>query len=159
MSFINIRIRPERQPPGLRLPLHQRVPLVKLDTVIAACGLRAEAVYARVDNGTLRWVFNLSSRTGSGTRDLRFWNRELAAFATRDPAHPSLRQMPIAEAVDEIIGPRTQFYAGDVCLLLGIRRPTLQQLRIELQGPVTGQLYPRPRLEQFLCRRIAGICL
>lgn len=141
-------------PAVLRLPLNPRVPLVKLDTVIAARGENPEAIYRYVERGTLRWVWNLASQPGGGIRDLRFWNREVHAFANGDEAlHARLRRLPPQAVIEEVLGERQQFHAGEVCLLLGIRRPTLMGVRDQLL--TAGQpLYQRRNLEQFLQRRL-----
>src|ERR1700743_3592173 len=87
----------------LQLPLNQRVPLVKLDTVIAARGENADTIYAHVDNGELHWGFNLASNPGAEIRDLRFWSREVRAFALAKSldadcvaAHQALHKFPVA---------------------------------------------------------------
>lgn len=141
-------------PAVLRLPLNPRVPLVKLDTVIAARGENPEAIYRYVERGTLRWLWNLASQPGGGIRDLRFWNREVHAFANGDEAlHARLRRLPPQVVIEEVLGERQQFHAGEVCLLLGIRRPTLMGVRDQLL--TAGQpLYQRRNLEQFLQRRL-----
>jgi len=141
------------QPP-LRISLSQRVPLVKLDTVIAARGENADTIYARVEDGTLRWVFNLASNPGGDIRDLRFWTREVQAFAVADDAaRRRLQELNPGEVIQQILGERKNFHSGEVCLLLGIRRPTLMLLRPELKGEGR-QFFSRAGIEQFLKRRL-----
>jgi len=142
-------------PPGpLQLSLSPRISLVKLDTVIAARGEYAQMISAHVDRGTLRWVFNVAANP-SGIRDLRFWTREVAAFASgRLAEHVALRHLPVDAVIDEILGGVQQFHSGDVCLLLGIRRPTLLALRDELLT-AGRQYFQRRALAAFLKRRLA----
>lgn len=142
--------------PIIRLPLSPRVPLVKLDTVVAARGEYPYTIHAHVEAGTLRWVFNLATRPGSTSRDLRFWSREISAFAAGQFAeHAALRRAGIEEVLDAILGCREEFHTGETCLLLGVRRPTLKLLRKEL-GRSSGELFRRDVLEQFLKRRLVG---
>ncbi len=62
-----------------RLPLEisQRTVLVGVETVRAKFGCDAESVFAMVDNGKLRWVFDVS--LDQGVRELRFWAGEIVA--------------------------------------------------------------------------------
>ena len=140
--------------PIVRLPLSPRVPLVKLDTVIAARGEYPYAINAHVESGTLRWVFNLAVKPGGSPRDLRFWGREVSVFAAGQFAeHAALRSAGVDEVIGEILGVREKFRSGEVCLLLGICRPALKPLRKEL-GRSYGYVFQRDALEQFLKRRL-----
>lgn len=138
---------------NIQLLLSPRVPLVKMDTVIAARGEFAEAIKKHVDRGHLRWVFNVATKPRS-IRDLRFWNREVSAFtATQRGELAALRSTDPAAVVNEILGDKQQFGPGEVCLLLNIRRPSLMKLRPELMGG-RRQIVPRRGLERFLKRRL-----
>jgi len=123
-------------------------------TVIA---IRAEQPYAikgHVENGVLRWVFNVASNPDSPHRDLRFWTRELSLFASNQREHHAvLRNTDVKFAVDKIIGTRHTFRTNDVCLLFNLTRPALAALRNELR-PDDNRHYSRERLEQFLIRRL-----
>ena len=138
----------------IHLPVDPRAPLVKVDTVIA---IRAEQPYAikgHVENGVLRWVFNVASNPDSPHRDLRFWTRELSLFASNQREHhAALRNTDVKFAVDKIIGTRHTFRTNDVCLLFNLTRPALAALRNELR-PEDNRHYSRERLEQFLIRRL-----
>ena len=142
--------------PIIRLPLSPRVPLVKLDTVIAARGEQPHAIQEHVDKGTLRWVFNLAAKTGGGQRDLRFWNREVSVFAAGQFAeHAALRHAGADEVIREILGQHKEFRSGEICLLLGICRMSLRRLRGEL-GRASGIRVQRGPLEHFLKRRLVS---
>lgn len=136
----------------LHLPLSPRVPLVKLDTVIAARGEPGHIIEKYVDQGRLCWVFNVAVKL-HGMRDLRFWSREVFAFAAmlREEL-AALHAAHISSVLKEILGDRQEFSPGDICLLLGISRATLMRLRHELLAP-GGHNFPRIGLEQFLIRR------
>ncbi|HEV2691417.1 MAG TPA: hypothetical protein VG347_00825 [Verrucomicrobiae bacterium] len=67
---------------SLNLSISQRTVLVSVETVRASLGCDAESVFAKVDNGGLRWVFDVSVEHGGhcGTqRELRFWTGEIVA--------------------------------------------------------------------------------
>jgi hypothetical protein len=140
-------------PDACRLPLSSRVALVKLDTVIAARGEYDYRILEHVDSGRLRWVFDLATKPG-GMRDLRFWNREVSAFAATEGAElAAVRAADPRSVVNAILGGSQEFQPGEICLLLGISRPTLRQLRGEMTA--TGRKrFPRAGLEQFLKRRL-----
>lgn len=140
-------------PVAFRLPLSPRVPLVKLDTVIAARGENSQIIERYVDQGRLCWVFNVSVNP-KGIRDLRFWTREVSAFAAAQCDElAAIHAADLRSVLNEILGDRQEFQPGDICLLLGIRRPTLMQLRAELLA--TGrQSFLRAGLERFLKRRL-----
>ena len=144
---------PTPSPVAYSLPLSPRVPLVKLDTVIAARGENSQRIEKYVDQGRLCWVFNVSVKQ-QGIRDLRFWIREVAAFAAaqRDEL-AAIHAADVRSVMHEILGDRQEFQPGDICLLLGIRRPTLMQLRAELHA-TRQPCFPRAGLEQFLKRRL-----
>jgi hypothetical protein len=138
---------------AFRLPLSPRVPLVKLDTVIAARGENAHIIEKYVEQGRLRWVFNVAVKL-HGMRDLRFWNREVSAFAaTQRDELAAIHAADLRAVLNEILGDRQEFPPGDICLLLGIRRATLMRLRDELLAP-GGHSFPRAGLERFLKRRL-----
>lgn len=140
-------------PGSVRLLLSPRVPLVKMDTVIAACGEIADIIHGHVEKGRLRWVFNVATNP-SGIRDLRFWNREVSAFSSSQRSElAALREATVQSVVDRILGVTPRLTSGQVCLLLGIRRPTLMDLRQELQGDGR-EFFPRRGLERFLKRRL-----
>jgi len=144
---------PSPSPVAYRLPLSPRVPLVKLDTVIAARGENSQIIEKHVDRGRLCWVFNVSVKP-KGIRDLRFWTREVSAFAAaqRDEL-AAIHAADVRSVLNEILGDREEYQPGDICLLLGIRRPTLRQLRRELLA-TRQSCFSRAGLEQFLKRRL-----
>jgi hypothetical protein len=145
---------PAAPPEPLRLPLSCRVPLVKVDTVVAARGQHAETVIAQANRGVLRWVFDICAISDGAARELRFWNREVSLFAAhRCAEHAALRAAPLPSVLREILGDHEQFRSGEVCLLLGIRRPTLTALRDRCL-PVGREIFLRRDLERFLTRRL-----
>jgi hypothetical protein len=134
----------------LRLRLSARVPLLKIDTVVAACGENAEIIKRHVEKGRLRWVFNVAVKP-EGIRDLRFWNREISAFT--DSERNELDELSKAETdtvIASILGQTEEFQPGEVCLLLGVRRPTL----LTLELPRRRKKFNRQGLEQFLKARL-----
>jgi hypothetical protein len=67
---------------SLPITVAQRTVLVGVETVRAKFGCDAESVFAMVDNGQLRWAFDVSLDGGgsaTGIRELRFWTGEIVA--------------------------------------------------------------------------------
>ena len=62
---------------ALPLRIAQRTVFLGVDVVRAMRGCDAETVFSMVDNGELRWVFDIS--LDQDTRDLRFWAGEILA--------------------------------------------------------------------------------
>lgn len=154
MTTISVVPRLPAQPSGdpIHLPLSRRVPLIKMDTVIAARGESADVIHAHVEKGRLHWVFNVAAKP-RGVRDLRFWNREIAVFSDTDRSGlTGLATADVHSVVAEILGTAKAFRPTDACLLLGIRRPTLMALRCEL-GAADSETISRQALERFLIRR------
>ena len=56
---------------ALPLRIAQRTVFLGVDVVRAMRGCDAETVFSMVDNGELRWVFDIS--LDQDTRELRFW--------------------------------------------------------------------------------------
>lgn len=65
--------------PGLPLVVAQRTVLLGLETVRARFGCDAESVFAMVESGRLRWVFDVSLEHQIAQRELRFWTGEIVA--------------------------------------------------------------------------------
>jgi hypothetical protein len=68
----------------LLLAISPKTVLVDLSTVRAAWGLDADTVRQRVEDGHLRWVFDVGPKPSDGDgvpgkRELRFWIRELVS--------------------------------------------------------------------------------
>ena len=138
---------------SFHLPLSPRVPLVKLDTVIAARGENGHIIERYVEQGRLRWVFNVAVKL-HGMRDLRFWSREVSAFAASQREElAALHAADVRSVLNEILGDHLEFLPGDICLLLGISRATLMRLRDELHAP-GGHSFSRAGLEHFLKQRL-----
>lgn len=144
---------PSPSPVAFRLPLSPLVTLVKLDTVIAARGENSQVIERHVDRGRLCWVFNVSVNP-KGNRDLRFWTREVLAFAAaqRDEL-AAIHRADVRSVLNEIMGDHREFQPGEICLRLGIRRATLMRLRVELLC-TRQQCFSRAGLERFLKRRL-----
>lgn len=144
----------QASPEPLPLPLHPHVPLIKVDTVVAARGQHVEAVASQVERGVLRWVFNVCANPDGPIRELRFWTREICLFAARRHAeHATLRAAGVQSVLNEILGDRQQFRFSDICLLLSVRRSTLSLMRRELH-PAGRGAYLRKDLKRFLTRRL-----
>lgn len=62
----------------LQLQLSHRTALVTVDTARAVLGVDAETIAARIDEGTLRWVFDLALPQAE-RRELRLWAGALIA--------------------------------------------------------------------------------
>lgn len=138
-------------------PDFQRTVLIKVDTVMHLTGLSADAIYERaVGNsllGEFAWVWNVAADPAGKIRDLRFWAREIVAPETT-------KRLSLDRVMKLLLPPkRVQYHSGEVCnTLLSIRRPTLQQLREELNGKLAAHssFFPREGLEQFLRTRWLG---
>lgn len=118
-----------------------------------------DTVMAMTDGGDLmegryQWVWNVATDAHGEIRDLRWWIGEVLA--------PKQQAALKLEEVINLILPksRKEFPAGEVCSLLLISRPTLMELRAELQGAQRGQLignfFPRPALVRFFQTRWLG---
>ncbi len=143
---------------GLRLALHPRTRLVTLDFVRAAWGLEVEGVWACLESGRLRWVWDISRRAHGcgaalepGVRELRVWALELTA---PEWCH-RLADEQVLEAVLGT-GP-AQWRAAEVAHWLLCSRAALKRLvdAGELAGPMRGRTrwITRPSLSAFLRRR------
>lgn len=151
---MNITPLPTPAHDAIRVPLSPRVPLVKLDTVIAASGKHDYNINGHVNSGTFRWVFNMAPNPRGANRDLRFWNREVSVFANGQvSAHAALRRAGADDVVEQILGQNAEFQSGEVCLLLNVRRNALTTLRREM-GHAGGETFQRRELEELLKRRL-----
>lgn len=139
------------------MSLHSRSVLVKADVVMSVLGLRADEVYERVDGGSLLhpgflWVWDVA--VGRKTkRDLRFFAREIIA-------PESTAKLELSAVLDIILPPkRGSYHSGDLLRMLQIRRPTLADLRDELNGELAGArncIFPAVAVRDFLTRRWQG---
>jgi hypothetical protein len=134
----------------LNLSISQRTVLVTVDMVRAALGVDADSVTAKVDAGELRWVWDVSSGTGS-VRELRFWTKEIIA-----PEFTRAQTLP--QVVAELIGKdRARWRGTEIEHLLMVSRPQIFRLREagDLCGDIVGRtLYvTRAVLEKFLIKR------
>lgn len=136
----------------LQLLLSPRVPLVGMDTVVAARGESVHIIEKYVEQGHLMWAFDVAVKQGH-KRDLRFWNKEVSPFAARRSEELAvLHKMDVDAVVKDILGDRPTYTPGELCLLLRISRPTLMRLRPEL-SPHGEQTYLRANIVAFLKRR------
>jgi hypothetical protein len=129
--------------------------LVHLETVAAVKGMPLDRVYQAVDDGELLWVFNLATKPG-GLRELRVWSAELM--------NPSVRQLPLEQALARIIGTgRARLRGTELNLLLAISRPHLlrlcrtRQLRFQIEAHT--RWVARDSLAAFLQKRWLGAAL
>jgi len=65
---------------ALAIRIEQRTVLVTVEAVRGKFACDAESVWGMVDNGELRWTFDVS--VDRSVRELRFWTRELIAPET-----------------------------------------------------------------------------
>ena len=142
----------------LNLTLNQRTVLVKVDSVMDVRGVSADVVYDWADGAAgsiseegLVWVWNVAVDPAGEKRDLRFWFREVIAPETT-------KKLDLDEVIALVLGDRKNFHAGEVCHLLRVRRPTLIELRGELNGRLksSGAFFPRRALRDFLHARWLG---
>ena len=127
--------------------------LVKVEAVRALTGEGYDAIFERVDGGSLLqkplvWVFDFSSTWPDGKlRDLRFWRAELES-APGKYGHYELAWV-IAKILPE---KRTNFQAGEVDQLFMLTRPGRKALRTALGGTLAERtsFYPRADLVRFL---------
>lgn len=80
----------------LTLEVSQTVALVTVDVARAVLGVDAETVVARVEEGQIRWVWDLAT-PGAARRELRFWVAELEQGAGFAP-------QPVEQAIAAVIG-------------------------------------------------------
>jgi hypothetical protein len=137
--------------PLLNIQLSQRTVLVDVNSVRAALGIDADSVSAKIDNGELQWVFDVStSRTK--IRELRFWAREVIA-------PESVAFLSLSKVISQIVPQsRDWFHGSEIAHLLLISRPTLMLLSGELKGEIINHSLrvKRTALEKFLALRCDG---
>lgn len=134
----------------LNFPLSQRTVLVTVDMVRAVRGVDADSVFAAVDNGNLKWVFDVAPEINSAdrkVRELRFWAAEIIG-------PEFVAKLSIAEAIKSILGEHRQEWRGtQIEQLLLVSRPTV--MRLNHSGNLPGEIIKgalrvgRPQLEQF----------
>lgn len=116
-----------------------------------------DAIMAMTDGGDLvegryQWAWNVAVNPQGEIRDLRWWIGEV--LAPKQQAALTLEQ--VINAIVPVS--RKEFPAGEVCSLLLVSRPTLMELRLELQGKtrVGSSFYPRAGLVTFFRTRWLG---
>src|SRR5262245_52596642 len=101
---------------GLLVP--KDVPLIPIDAVRAVFGgVDAETIYERVQDGALRWVWNVSAGEGD-IPEWRFWTKEIS-----NPSACVTYKLP--EVIDAILGPQTEWHGVQIEQLLIVSRPTV----------------------------------
>ena len=111
----------------LQLTLHTRTALVTSDTVCSALGVDAETLSARVDNGELRWVWDVSVKRNC-IRELRFLAAELTEARTHASLDLILREILPAR--------RERLRSSEVAQLLRVCNPHV--MRLLKHGELTG---------------------
>jgi len=135
------------------LSISQRTVLVNVEALRAALGVDADTIYAKVDCGEFRWVWDVSNG-GGDVRELRFWVRELTAPET-------VAALDLPEVIASVLGTERQRWQGvELAQLFLISRPQVKRLHDagELPGDiVSGKLWvKRSAVEKFLnARRVA----
>jgi hypothetical protein len=131
-----------------------RTVLVDVQTVRAARCVDAESVFALVDDGKLKWVFDFSSELAKtysrfDKRELRFWTDEVTAPDAT--AHKT-----IAQVIGLILGGKQNFHSGEIEQEWVISHQTIMRLR--LAGEISGGKgsITRASLVGFLSRRWLG---
>lgn len=132
---------------GFPVTMSQRTVLLTMETVRAVLGTDAEAVWAMVDNGGLRWVFDISVQPAA-LRQLRFWTGEIVApeqAATQTPD----------QVIAGILGHGESRRRGEIerqwiCSAQHVMR-LIKEGELDLIGP---QKISRASLAAFLKRRL-----
>lgn len=105
----------------LAITLSQRTVLVTADTARAALGVDADTIAAMIDDGRIRWAWDISAGQGE-VRAIRIWARDLIH-------HDACLRMYPADAIDHIIATtRDRMRAVEVCQLLLCSRPHIHAL-------------------------------
>jgi len=144
-------IAPANYDSPFRVALGLRSPLVKTAVVSAHRSITTREIYEEIADGRLRWVFNVASSGKGIMPDYRYWSREIAG--------ENVRLMRVDTVLREILGLRSHFRSGELCMLLSISRPTLKRLRRQLGGRLQrrGSSYTsfaRAGVEEFLRERL-----
>jgi hypothetical protein len=148
------------QQPTLGLRVDQRTALVTAETARISFGCDAETLQEMVDDGRLRWVWDIGLHgydarrlATRASRELRFWLTEL-----RDP--PLTAALTAAQVIDQVIGTqRDRLRAVELERHVLVCSASLiwQLLRAgEFAGPLVGhsQFIWRVSLANFLHSRL-----
>lgn len=138
--------------------------LVSVEVVMDRLCTSKRYVMECVDEGRLRWVFDLSTGgAGDPARSLyRFWLGELL-MPRPLPATAAARDQELADTLDRIVEHRAEpvLHSRTLLPMLGIMEPQLYRLR--QMGALGGQWihdgqghyrYPRAAVVQFLRSRL-----
>ncbi len=143
----------------LNLSISQRTVLVNTEALRAALGVDAETIYAKVDSGEFRWVWDVSAagegreaRGDGRIRELRFLVREVTS-------PDSLAGFDLAGVLQLMLGSERQRWQGvELAQMLLISRPQVKRLSDagDLAGDVvSGKLWvKRSVVEKFLNARL-----
>jgi hypothetical protein len=139
----------------LPLYIHQRTALVTVETARCALGVDTDSILAMLDDGTLRWAWNISA--GSQLREIRIWARDVITYQTGlgpERLHSS------TEVIDSVIGTqRDRLSSVEISthILICSRDLAGDLVRLgQLRGDLVGhtQWITRDSLVQFLTRRL-----
>lgn len=125
--------------------------LVPLPVAMHVLGLEAASIYEMVEDGELRWVWDVAS--APPRRQLRFWMGELL--------WPDKNDQELEDVIQKVIGHpfEKKFHARTVCNLLFIARPHLLRLSVTGDLPARKESHvlwvTRADLEKFLRSRLA----
>ena len=140
------------QQAALKLPIAQRTALVTVDTARAVRGVDAESIIAEIEDGSIRWAFNIAT-ADAARRELRIWAPCLgnAEHPTRNPE----------QVIAEIIGTQRETLRGaevERLLLCSAQLVKLLHEGGELRGELVGHTrhLRRDSLAAFLRRRRVG---
>lgn len=133
---------------ALPLAVPASTPLVDLNAVRAVRGVDADTILADVDEGRLRWVWNVAAQPGE-IRELRFWTLEVNL-------PDSVRRVTLEQVTDLILGARAEWRGPEIAQLLIVSRPTVHRLQHELKAARVGGVLKcqRSGLADFFKRRL-----
>ena len=135
------------------LPVSNRSALVDTSFVRLVRGCDADRVSAMVDDGTLRWVWNISPQPqAQGIRELRFWVNEILA--------PQMTaRLELNETLNQILPPTRRFFrATELAQLLLVCRGTANRIIRQIGGIIQERSLrvERESLVRFLTQRWIG---
>lgn len=145
---------------ALYLPISQRTVLVTVETVRAALGVDTETVWRWIDDGTIRWAWDISASLEAPTRanrELRVWARDLLRLAGDSGAFPA--DPDLSTAVQAVIGHhRPRVTAQELSQTLCCSRSHVHRLLgagcLSGNQEAHSQWITRESLVQFLTSRV-----
>lgn len=140
---------------NLQLAISPLTILVDLGTVRAAWGLDADTVRQRVEDGHLRWVFDIGPKPATeggvpGKRELRFWIREIVSPR-------KCEELNLEQALLSILGASPAIRRGELERQWVVSHVTVHRwIRQKEIYTYSSGLISRQSLADFLRRRHAS---